>query len=189
MATKEDPGKTVTKGATGPGSKTQKAPAKKKTVQAKNKPCESKLKDLEKALQEEKDKYLRLSADFDNYRKRTLKEKMDLAKLAGEDIFVKILPVLDDLERALKSVEDAGDLKAVKEGIQLIYAKFADYLNQQGVREIEALHKEFDTDVHEAVTKIPAPEKKLKGKIVDVIEKGYVLNEKVIRYAKVVIGE
>ena len=147
------------------------------------------MKELETILADEKNKYLRLSAEFDNYRKRTLKEKIELTKLAGEDIFLKILPVLDDLDRALKSVQESSDLEAVKEGIQLIYSKFSDYLSQQGIKEIEAMHKEFDTDLHEAITKIPAPEKKLKGKVVDIIEKGYYLNDKVIRYSKVVIGE
>lgn len=148
----------------------------------------AKLKELQKELQEQKDKYLRLSADFDNYRKRTLKEKIELAKLAGEEILVKILPVLDDLERAMKSVEEAHDLEAVKEGMNLIYNKFKEYLNQQGVQEIDAMHQEFDTDVHEAVTQIPVADEELKGKVVDIIEKGYTLNDKVIRYSKVVIG-
>ena len=148
----------------------------------------AKLKELQKELQEQKHKYLRLSADFDNFRKRTLREKMEMSKLAGEEIYVKILPVLDDLERAMRSIEEARELEAVKEGMLLIYNKFKEYLNQQGVKEIEAIHKEFDTDVHEAVTQIPTENKKLKGKVVDVIERGYYLHEKVIRYSKVVIG-
>lgn len=147
-----------------------------------------KIKELQKELQEQKDKYLRLSADFDNFRKRTMKEKMELTKLAGEDIYIRILPVVDDFERAMKSTEDATDMNAVKEGMLLIYNKFKEYLKQQGVSEIEALHQEFDTDLHEAVTQIPAEDKKLKGKVVDCIEKGYILNDKVIRYSKVVIG-
>ena len=144
---------------------------------------------MEKELQEQKEKYLRLSADFDNYRKRTMKEKIDLTKHAGEEIFTRILPVLDNLERAMKSVEEASDLDAVKQGMHLIYNMFKEYLGQQGVTEIEAMHQAFDTDVHDAVTQIPAPDKKLKGKVVDVIERGYFLNDKVLRYAKVVIGE
>ncbi len=149
----------------------------------------AKLKKLQKELQEQKDKYLRLSADFDNFRKRTLREKIDMTLQAGENIYVKILPVLDDLERAMKSIEEAKDLEAVKKGILLINNKFKEYLNRQGVREIDTMHKKFDTDVHEAVTKIPAKDKKLKGKVVDIIEKGYYLNDKVIRYSKVIIGE
>lgn len=135
------------------------------------------------------DKYLRLSAEFDNYRKRTLKERMDLLKTASEDVLLKILPVVDNFERALKSMENAQDIEAVKQGVDLIYTNFVEFLEQRGVKEIPALEQEFDTDKHEAVTKIPAPDKKLKGKVVDIVEKGYYLNDKVIRYAKVVIGE
>ena len=165
------------------GTKPKSARTKKKTEEF------PKLKALEQELQEQKEKYLRLSADFDNYRKRTMKEKIELTKQAGEEIFARILPVLDNLERAMKAVEEAKDLEAVKEGMHLIYNMFNEYLGQQGVKEIEAMHQEFDTDVHDAVTKIPAPDKKLQGKVVDVIERGYFLNDKVLRYAKVVIGE
>jgi molecular chaperone GrpE len=172
------------------GQKQKSTSTKTKIARAKKKPEEpSKIRKLEKELQEQKEKYLRLSADFDNYRKRTLKEKIELSKQAGEEIFAKILPVLDNLERAMKAVEEAKDLEAVKEGMHLIYNMFNEYLVQQGLREIEAMHQEFDTDIHDAVTKIPAPDKNLKGKIVDVIERGYFLNDKVLRYAKVVIGE
>jgi len=135
------------------------------------------------------DKYLRLAAEYDNYRKRTLKEKMDLSKSAGADILVNILPVMDDFERGLDSIDQAKDIEAVKEGVQLIYNKFKEFLKQRGVKEIEAKEKDFDTDMHEAITKIPAPTEKLKGKVVDVVEKGYYLNEKIIRFSKVVIGE
>jgi len=135
------------------------------------------------------DKYLRLSAEFDNYRKRTLKEKADLTKFAGEGLLTSLLPVIDDFDRAIQLMPEDDSCRAMKEGTLLIYNKFKEYLRQNGVEEIEALHKDFDTDVHEAVTKIPAPEKKLKGKVVDVIQKGYFLNGKVLRYAKVVIGE
>jgi molecular chaperone GrpE len=135
------------------------------------------------------DKYLRLAAEYDNYRKRTLKERMDLMKTAGEDILINILPVMDDFDRALGSIDQAKEISAVKEGVQLIYSKFKDFLKQRGIKEIEAKEKEFDTDLHEAITKIPAPSENLKGKVVDVVEKGYYLNEKVIRFSKVVIGE
>lgn len=114
---------------------------------------------------------------------------MDLTKSAGEDILVNILPVMDDFERGLDNIEKAKDIEAVKEGVQLIYNKFKEFLKQRGVKEIEAKEKDFDTDMHEAITKIPAPTEELKGKVVDVIEKGYYLNEKVIRFSKVVIGE
>jgi len=114
---------------------------------------------------------------------------MELSKVAGEDILVNILPVMDDFERGLETIDKAKEVDAIKEGIHLIYNKFKEFLKQRGVKAIEAKEKEFDTDLHEAVTKIPAPKEELKGKVVDVIEKGYLLNDKVIRYAKVVIGE
>jgi len=140
-------------------------------------------------IAEFQNKYIRLSADFDNYRKRTLKEKIDLTKSANAEILLNLLPVMDDFERALKSMEDTKGCKEIKDGIDLIYNKFAEFLKSSGVKEIDAMHKKFDTDIHEAVTKIPAPVKKLKGKVLDVIQKGYYLNEKIIRYPKVVIGD
>ena len=133
--------------------------------------------------------YLRLSAEFDNYRKRTLKEKMELTKTASESLLLNLLPVLDDFERGLTLMDSAADCKAMKEGIDLIYSKFRSFLEQNGVKEIEALNMDFDVDMHDAVTKIPATEKKLKGKVVDVVQKGYHLHEKVIRFSKVVVGE
>lgn len=145
--------------------------------------------DLQKKYDELNDRYLRLMAEFDNYRKRTLKEKMDLTKYAEEDVLKGILPVVDNMERAIKSLESATDVNAVKEGIDLIYKKFLEFLEKRGIKEIEALNKELDTDLHEAVTKFAAPSEDLKGKIIDVIEKGYYLHDKVIRYAKVVVGE
>jgi molecular chaperone GrpE len=143
----------------------------------------------EEKLAELQDRYLRLSAEYDNFRKRTLKEKIDLQKSANENLLEAILPVADDFDRAMQSLDDAIDIEAVKEGMKLISGKFSAFLNQQGVKEIEAAKKEFDTDLHEAITKIPAPSKKLKGKVVDVVQKGYFLNEKVLRFSKVVIGE
>lgn len=145
--------------------------------------------DIQKKYDELNDRYLRLMAEFDNYRKRTLKEKMDLTKYAEEDVIKGILPVVDNMERAIKSLESAQDINAVKEGIDLIYKKFKEFLEKRGIKEIEALNKELDTDLHEAVTKFAAPSEDLKGKIIDVIEKGYYLHDKVIRYAKVVVGE
>lgn len=144
---------------------------------------------LEEKLADAQEKYIRLSAEFDNYRKRTLKEKMELTKSAGESLLTNILPVMDDFERALQVMESAADCKSMKDGIDLIYSKFQDFLKINGVKEIEAVNQVFDTDIHEAITKIPAPDKKRKGKVVDVIQKGYYLNDKIIRYAKVVIGE
>ncbi|MDE6452116.1 MAG: nucleotide exchange factor GrpE [Odoribacter sp.] len=135
------------------------------------------------------DKYLRLSAEFDNYRKRTLKEKMELVKSAGEKVLSGILPVMDNFERALKSMEMAEDVPALREGVELIYSNFKDFLLQNGVKEMECLHADFDPELQEAVTKIPAPAEDLKGKVVDCIQKGYTLNDKVIRFPKVVVGE
>ncbi len=143
----------------------------------------------EEKLAELQDRYLRLSAEYDNFRKRTLKEKIDLQKSANERLLETLLSVADDFDRALQVVDEAKEIEAVKEGLILISGKFNGFLTQQGVKEIEAVKKEFDTDLHEAITKIPAPSKKLKGKVVEVIQKGYYLNEKVLRYAKVVIGE
>ncbi|NOQ24224.1 MAG: nucleotide exchange factor GrpE [Bacteroidales bacterium] len=162
---------------------------KKKTEKTETK-VEKKVEKTDKEIIVElNDKYLRLAAEFDNYRKRTLKERMDLMKSAGEDILINIIPVMDDFERGLEVIDKAKEISAVKEGVQLIYNKFKDFLKQRGVKEIEAKEKDFDTDLHEAITKIPAPDEKLKGKVVDVVEKGYYLNEKVIRFSKVVIGE
>ncbi len=144
---------------------------------------------LQSELQESKEKYLRLSAEFDNYRKRTQREKMDLIKYGSEDVMKAMLPLVDDFERAVKHMEGATDIEALKQGIDLIYIKFIEFLKTNSVHEIEAFGLELDTDVHEAVTKTPAPTEELKGKIVDVVEKGYKLNDKVIRFSKVVIGE
>ncbi len=136
-----------------------------------------------------KDKYLRLSADFDNYRRRTLKEKMDLTRMGGEKLLKDLLPVIDDFERGLQVVRKADVHETVVQGMDLIYLKIQDFLKQQGVQEIKAVNEVFDTEFHEAITKIPAPNKDLKGKVLDVTEKGYLLHEKVIRFAKVVVGE
>ena len=135
------------------------------------------------------DKYLRLMAEFDNYRKRTLKEKMDLTKYAEEDVLKGILKVVDDMERAINNLGTAPDANAVKEGVELIYKKFKSFLETRGLKEVEAMHQDLDTDKHEAVAKFTAPSEDLKGKIIDVVEKGYYLHDKIIRYAKVVIGE
>ncbi|MDD3569085.1 MAG: nucleotide exchange factor GrpE [Bacteroidales bacterium] len=147
------------------------------------------IEELQKQLDEAKDKYIRLSAEFDNFRKRTQREKMDLIKYGSEDVIKGILPLIDDFERAIKHSETATDVEAMKQGLTLIHGKFLEFLRSNGVKEIEAIGLELDTDRHDAITKIPAPEDKLKGKIVDVVEKGYMLNDKVVRFSKVVIGE
>lgn len=143
----------------------------------------------EKELAELQDKHIRLHAEFDNFRRRTLKEKAELIKTGGEKTLIELLPVIDDFERAMQAMESSEDVAALKDGLQLIYNKFQSYLKQNGVSEIEAKEQDFDTDKHEAITKIPAPCDDLKGKIIDVIQKGYQLHDKVIRFAKVVIGE
>jgi molecular chaperone GrpE len=147
------------------------------------------IQDLEAMIFQWKDKYVRLSAEFDNYRKRTLKEKIELTKIGGEDVLKGILPVVDDFERGLKNVEQATDMEAVKEGMNLIYGKFKEFLNQKGLKEIDALNADFNTDYHEAITKIPVEDKAMSGKIIDVVQKGYTIDDKIIRYSKVVIGE
>lgn len=144
---------------------------------------------LKKMWEELNDKHLRLQAEFDNYRRRTLKEKMELTKSAGEGILVNILPVMDDFERALDHVSKSDDVESLKEGFGLIYNKFEDFLKRNSVVEIETKDVDFDTDVHEAITKIPVQDETQKGKIVDCVQKGYKLNDKVIRFSKVVIGE
>ncbi len=147
------------------------------------------MKEKEEKINELQDKYLRLSAEFDNYRKRTLKEKSELIRTAGEEILKKILPVVDNFERGLKAMEQSQDLASLKEGVMLIYNHFRDFLQQQGIKEISTMNEPLNIDLHEAITTVPAPSEELKGKIVDVIEKGYTLHDKVIRYSKVVIGE
>jgi molecular chaperone GrpE len=143
----------------------------------------------EEKLAEMQDRYLRLSAEFDNYRKRTLREKIELTKNAGENILINILPVMDDFERALKLMETATDCTAMKSGIDLIYNKFSEFLKQNGIKEIESLNKDFNVDLHDAIAKVPVQDESLKGKVVDVVLKGYWLQDKVMRHSKVVVGE
>ena len=150
---------------------------------------EKEIEELKAQVEEQKDRYLRLSAEFDNYRKRTLKERSDMLKTVNGDTLSGMLPVLDDLERAMQSMEKATDVAAVREGVVLIYNKIQEFLKNKGIVEIDAMNQVFDTDLHEAITKIPAPTEDLKGKAVDVIQKGYKVDTKVIRYAKVVVGE
>ena len=166
--------------------KEEKAHKKSKSKKDKN---ETQLQELGEKLADITDKHLRLQAEFDNFRRRTAKEKADLILSGGESVLVNILPIVDDFERALDSLKDVADDDAGKQGTVLIYNKLKDFLKQNKVKEIDALNQDFDVDLHEALTKIPAPSEELKGKVVDVITKGYCLNEKVIRFAKVVIGE
>ncbi len=150
---------------------------------------EKELEEAQTVIEEQKDKYLRLSAEFDNYRKRTMKEKAELILNGGEKSISSILPVIDDFERAIKTMETAKDVSAVKEGVELIYNKFMAVLAQNGVKVIETKDQPLDTDYHEAIAVIPAPSEEQKGKILDCVQTGYTLNDKVIRHAKVVVGE
>lgn len=162
---------------------------KKEAEPASEKELEKELKETKDALEEMKDKYLRLSAEFDNFRKRTVKEKAELVLNGGEKSISSILPVIDDLERAIKTMETATDVTAVKEGVELIYNKFISILAQNGVKAIETKGQTLNTDYHEAIAVIPSPNEEQKGKILDCVQTGYTLNEKVIRHAKVVVGE
>jgi len=150
---------------------------------------EKELETAQETIEEQKDKYLRLSAEFDNYRKRTMKEKAELILNGGEKSLSSILPVVDDFERAIKTMETATDVQAVKEGVELIYNKFMAVLGQNGVKVIETKDQPLDTDYHEAIAVIPAPSEAQKGKILDCVQTGYTLNDKVLRHAKVVVGE
>ena len=142
-----------------------------------------------RTIEEQKDKYLRLSAEFDNYRKRTMKEKAELIKNGGEKTISAILPILDDMERALQNARKAEDIQAVCEGIELISQKFQKVLAQEGLQKMEPVGKDFDTDFHEAVALVPASAEDQKGKVLDCVQTGYTLNDKVIRHAKVVVAQ
>jgi molecular chaperone GrpE len=147
--------------------------------------AEEKLKEENAALN---DKYLRLFAEFDNYKRRTQKERVELLQTAGKDIIVALLPILDDFDRANKATEHAVEVGPIKEGVQLVHTKLKNLLAQKGLKDMESINLPFDTDLHEAITKIPAPNENMKGKVIDELEKGYTLNDKVIRFAKVVVG-
>jgi molecular chaperone GrpE len=150
---------------------------------------EETIESLEKEVAVLNDKYLRLYSEFDNYRKRSIRERIELGKSAAAELITTLLPVLDDFERAIKAMETAGESSnTLSDGIVLIYTKFKNVLAQQGLEPMKAMGEVFDTDFHEAVTNIPAPAPDMKGKVVDVIQKGYLLGGKVIRYAKVVVG-
>jgi len=154
-------------------------------------PIEDEKSELEKAnekIAELEDKYLRQVAEFDNYRRRVMKEKAELILNGGEKVLTAILPVVDDLERAQQQMENMTDVKAIKEGVDLIIDKFTKYLNSQGVKEIDTKDKDFDVNYHEAITMIPSQNDDQKGKVMDCVMKGYTLNDKVIRYAKVVVA-
>jgi molecular chaperone GrpE len=143
---------------------------------------------LEQELAEQKDKFIRLYSEFENYKRRTAKEKLEFASFANKELMTALLPIVDDMERAEKSLETTTELEALKEGLKLVFTKFSKTLESKGLKIIDAQGQAFDSEFHEAITQIPAPSEDLKGKVVDVVEKGYFLNDKIIRFAKVVIG-
>ncbi len=149
----------------------------------------NKIAELEAAIEKEKKEYLFLRADFDNYRKRTLKEREELLRNAGEKVLLGILPIVDDFERGLAAIKDTDDADAVKQGMELIYNKLLKYLSDNGVKPIESTGQPFDADLHDAIATIPAPTPELKGKVVDTTTRGYMINDKVLRHAKVAVGE
>jgi molecular chaperone GrpE len=150
---------------------------------------EQKLQKAEAEIAEWKDKYIRLYSEFENYRTRTSKEKLELIKTASERLILELLPILDDFDRTEKALSNSTDINALKEGIQLVYHKFQKVLEKQGLKAMKTHQEDFNTELHEAITMLPAPEESLKGKIIDEVEKGYFLHEKPIRVAKVVIGQ
>jgi len=147
------------------------------------------IEQLQQQLEAQQKEYLLLMAEFDNFRRRTLKEKQDIIKNAAEKAMVDLLPVVDDFERALDAMSKSGDVQALAEGVQLIYSKMVKYLEQQGVKPIESTGKDFDADLFEAITTFPAPDESMRGKVVDTTTKGYMINDKVLRHAKVVVGQ
>lgn len=175
---------------------TQEAPAAEEQAEAPAEEAEneteeapSELDQVKAQLEASQKEYLFLMAEFDNYRKRTLKEKADLIKNGGERAMLELLPVVDDFERALQAIETSEDVEGVKEGVKLIYNKFLKYLDSQQVKPMESTGAVFDADVHDAVTTFPAPEEEMKGKVIDTVQKGYTINDKVLRHAKVVVGQ
>ena len=150
---------------------------------------ENKTEKLQAELQEQKDKYIRLMAEFDNFRRRTAKERLELIQTAGKDVIVSLLDVLDDCDRAEKQIQASEDVNQIKEGVTLVFGKMRSALQSKGVKEMKSMHEEFDVEKHEAITELPAPTEELKGKVIDEVQKGYYLNDKIIRFAKVVVGK
>lgn len=156
---------------------------------AKEETPEDKIAALQAELEKSQKEYLFLMAEFDNYRKRTVKEKAELIKNGGEKAMLGLLPVIDDFERAIDAIDKSSDVDSLKEGVDLIYNKFMKYLESQQVKPMESTGTNFDADVYEAVTTFPAPDESMKGKVIDTVQKGYTINEKVLRHAKVVVGQ
>lgn len=156
---------------------------------AKEETPEDKIAALQAELEKSQKEYLFLMAEFDNYRKRTVKEKAELIKNGGEKAMLGLLPVIDDFERAIDAINKSSDVESLKEGVDLIYNKFMKYLESQQVKPMESTGTDFDADIYEAVTTFPAPDESMKGKVIDTVQKGYTINEKVLRHAKVVVGQ
>lgn len=156
---------------------------------AKEETPEDKIAALQAELEKSQKEYLFLMAEFDNYRKRTVKEKAELIKNGGEKAMLGLLPVIDDFERAIDAIDNSSDVEGLKEGVDLIYNKFMKYLESQQVKPMESTGTDFDADIYEAVTTFPAPDESMKGKVIDTVQKGYTINEKVLRHAKVVVGQ
>ena len=156
---------------------------------AKEETPEDKIAALQAELEKSQKEYLFLMAEFDNYRKRTVKEKAELIKNGGEKAMLGLLPVIDDFERAIDAIDKSSDVEGLKEGVDLIYNKFMKYLDSQQVKPMESTGTDFDADIYEAVTTFPAPDESMKGKVIDTVQKGYTINEKVLRHAKVVVGQ
>lgn len=150
---------------------------------------ESEIEKLKAELEETRDKYLRMVAEFDNFKRRNAKERIELIQTAGKEVIAELLEVLDDCDRAQKQMETSDDSHAIKEGVMLVFNKLRNTLQARGVKAMETVHKDFNADLHEAITEIPAPSEDLKGKVVDEVVKGYYLNDKIIRHAKVVVGK
>jgi molecular chaperone GrpE len=150
---------------------------------------ESELEKVRAELEEQKDKFIRKVAEFDNFKRRNARERMDLIQTAGKEVIVDLLDVLDDCDRAQKQIENAADIKEIKDGVLLVFNKLRNTLYARGLKPMETIHQEFNPDLHEAITEIPAPSDDLKGKVLDEIVKGYYLNDKIIRHAKVVVGK
>jgi molecular chaperone GrpE len=150
---------------------------------------ESEMEKLQEEIQEQKDKYLRLYAEFDNFKRRTAKERIELSQTAGKEVIQSLLDVLDDCDRAEKQLQSGNDIELIRKGVQLVFHKLRTALQQRGVKEMTSIGKDFDPDIHEAITEIPAPSSNMKGKVIDQLEKGYYLNDKIIRFAKVVVGK
>lgn len=172
-----------------PEASAEEKPEKKGWRLGKKNKDKDRINELEQELGEAKDKYLRLYAEFDNYKKRTVKERLDLISTAGRDTITAILPVIDDFDRAKKSAEDESTSEVFTEGVQLVYNKLHGVLTAKGIKPMESTGKDFDPELHEAITEIPAPSEELKGKVIDTIETGYFMNDKIIRHAKVVVGK